>query len=343
MVILMITITVGTFMFFRIKNHDMTAMIENQNNEYFDKHYVLITDDRDTMFWQSVYEGAKEFGEANGAYVELLGNNLNENYNATDLMKIAIASNVDGIIIDADESVGMTQQINKAIESGIPVVTTFHDNTNSRRISYVGMSNYNIGMEYGNQICNFSEKYFSKLYDVKKMDRKTNIYALVLMNSTKTDAAENIIFSGIQDAVNSNEKYNERIKVRTESVNTTGNFSAEESIRDIFMKQEQKPDIVICLDELNTTCVYQAVVDYNKVGQINILGFYQSDTILNAIKRKVIQSTITIDTNQMGKYCVKALDEFIQTGHVSEYFSVDTSVIEQDNVDRYIGVGENED
>ena len=148
MVILMITITVGTFMFFRIKNHDMTAMIENQNNEYFDKHYVLITDDRDTMFWQSVYEGANEFGNANGAYVELLGNNLNENYNATDLMKIAIASNVDGIIIDADESVGMTQQINKAIESGIPVVTTFHDNTNSRRISYVGMSNYNIVIKY---------------------------------------------------------------------------------------------------------------------------------------------------------------------------------------------------
>ena len=343
MVILMVSITVGTFVFFRIKNHDMTAMIENQNNEYFDKHYVLITDDRDTMFWQSVYEGAKEFGKANDAYVELLGNNLNENYNATDLMKIAIASNVDGIIIDADESVGMTQQINKAIESGIPVVTTFHDNTNSRRISYVGMSNYNIGMEYGNQICSFSEKYFSELYDVNRMDRKNNIYALVLMNSNKTDTTENIIFSGIQDAVNSNEKYKEKIKVRTESVNTTGNFSAEESIRDIFMNQEQMPDIVICLDELNTTCVYQAVVDFNKVGKINILGFYQSDTILKAIKRKVIQSTITIDTNQMGKYCVKALDEFKQTGHVSEYFSVDTSVIEQDNVDRYIGAGKNED
>ncbi len=343
MIIIMIMITVGTFVFFRIKNFEMTKMIENQNNDSYDKHYVMITENRDTLFWKSVYEGAKEYGKENGAYVELLGDNLNENYSATELMKIAIASHVDGIIVDADESLSMTQQINQAITAGIPVVAAFHDNTVSKRISYVGVSNYNIGTEYGNQICKFADKLFSKLYDKKMQERKDSINALVLMNSSKTDSSENIIFSGIQDTINANEKFKDKIKVRTESINTSGNFSAEESIRDIFMQQEAMPEIIICLDELNTTCVYQAVVDYNKVGEINILGFYQSDTILKAIKRKVIQSTITVDTSQMGNYCVKALDEYIQTGIVSEYFSVDTSVIEDANVERYIGDGENED
>ena len=36
-------------------------------------------------------------------------------------------------------------------------------------------------------------------------------------------------------------------------------------------------------------------------------------------------------------YCVSALDEYKQTGHVSEYFSVDISLITSDNVNEYLG------
>lgn len=62
------------------------------------------------------------------------------------------------------------------------------------------------------------------------------------------------------------------------------------------------PDIIICLNELSTTCVYQAVVDYNCVGEIAILGYYDTDTILKAIERNVITATISIDTEQMGHF-----------------------------------------
>lgn len=49
------------------------------------------------------------------------------------------------------------------------------------------------------------------------------------------------------------------VELSLQSVDDTNAFSVEESVRDIFMGEEI-PDILICLNELNTTCAYQAVV-----------------------------------------------------------------------------------
>ncbi len=122
----------------------------------------------------------------------------------------------------------------------------------------------------------------------------------------------------------------------------TNAFSVEESIRDIFMEREI-PDIIICLNELHTTCVYQAVVDYNKVGQVNILGYYDSDTIINAIDRNVIYATVAIDTKQMGQFCIKALQEYHELGYTSQYFTADIRLIQKEDVEEYLGKGDSVD
>jgi ribose transport system substrate-binding protein len=125
-------------------------------------------------------------------------------------------------------------------------------------------------------------------------------------------------------------------------VDDTNAFSVEESIRDIFMEQDV-PDIMICLNELTTTCVYQAVVDYNKVGDVSILGFYDSDTIVKAIDRNVIYATIAIDTQQMGSFCIDALTEYYELGYTSQYFTADIRLINKDNVSEYLEKGEDSD
>ena len=64
----------------------------------FSKYYVMISSDRDLDFWKSVYKGAYEEGIKKGVCVEMMGENLSEDYCNTELMEIAIASRVDGII-----------------------------------------------------------------------------------------------------------------------------------------------------------------------------------------------------------------------------------------------------
>ena len=109
----------------------------------YDKYYVMITKDSKSSFWQSVYQGAYRRGLEENAYVDLLGENLSENYSREDLMRIAISSGVDGIFVESDESGELTELIDEAVDRDIPVVTLYGDNTHSKRCSFVGVGSYN--------------------------------------------------------------------------------------------------------------------------------------------------------------------------------------------------------
>lgn len=340
-VVIMIFITIGSATYLKIKIYDTQENGGQQDTEFYNHHYVLITDDKDSLFWQSVYAGAKAESEASGNYIEFSGERLSKDFDETELMQMAINEHVDGIIVEASDNIKVKRLINEASAKGIPVVTALSDSTESRRISYVGVSSYNIGTEYGKQVCLLAEKYFAKQYEKKEDDSILDV--LVLMNAAADDTSQNIVFSGIQESVAAESKYSKRINIFAQSINTTGIFAAEEAIRDIFMEKNNTPDIIICLDELNTTCVYQTVVDYNRVGEISIIGYYHSDTILKAIERNVIKASISIDTKQMGEYCVQALNEYMETNRVSEYFSVDTSVITPSNIKSFLEDRQNEE
>ncbi len=318
---IMLLLTVFSLFYFRVQVTNLNTLEEINYNEY-DRHYALITDDMEKSFWDSVYKGTRDEGDQSGSYIERLGANLAVSYTKKELLEIAIDSHVDGIILEADDNEETRNLIKKATDKGIPVVTVLSDCANSERKSYVGISSYDLGGVYGRQIM--------------KLLNGNNQKVLILMNMNNENSPQNIIYSAIKETLIREGADMSHIDLDTAVISADGAFSAEESIRDIFMDSEHLPDIMICLNELNTTSVYQAVVDYNKVGVINIIGYYSSDTILKAIDRNVIQATISVDTEQMGRRCVQALDEYLATDHVSEYFSVDISQITIDNVNEYL-------
>ena len=164
----------------------------------------------------------------------------------------------------------------------------------------------------------------------------------VLVNAHAQDSAQNIVCSGIQETIDMEKTADTQVEMTLVTVDDTNAFSVEESIRDLFMEAEV-PDIIVCLNELNTTCVYQAVVDYNRVGNVSILGYYDSDTIMHAIERNVIYATVSIDTMQMGRFCVDALSEYHEQGYTSQYFTADIALIDKTNIAEYLGGGEEDE
>lgn len=311
----MIILVLCSMLYFRYKIQESSELVDSLEYNTYDNYYVLITDNRKNTFWQSVYTGAQEAAQRSGAYVEMFGENLSTGYDKEELMEIAINSKVDGIIVEADESDSMKKMIQQAHEAGIPVVTALYDSPESFRQSYIGVSSYNLGSEYGRQIC-----------DIVKRKEEREYSVLVLLDKEKTDSSQNILISAIREMIQA-QGMDYKISVETAQVASDSMFAAEESIRDIFMTADDLPDILVCLNEKNTTCVYQTVVDYNKVGQVEIIGYYASETILSAIEKNIIYSTVLIDTKQMGNYCIDALNEYAQSGHVSDYYGVDISLI----------------
>ncbi|MCR5656938.1 MAG: substrate-binding domain-containing protein [Butyrivibrio sp.] len=314
----------------------LKSFAKSQVVQDYDKYYVMITDNYKSDFWNSVYSGALEAAKAENVYVDLLGESFSEDYSCEQLMKIAIASKVDGIIVFANETDTMTKLIDEAVSKGIPVVTLYSDNTKSKRLSFVGVGSYNIGREYGRQIFNLiTEKRREDFIESETMEARKSMKVSVLVDTDAKDTGQNILISALQETLSQENATNSEFSINIVPVNNKNAFSVEESIRDIFLR-ENIPDVIICLNELNTECAYQAVVDFNMVGKVGILGYYDSESIVNAIDRNVLYATISIDTTQMGEYCIEALTDYYDTGNTSEYFTADVTLINKANVSEYL-------
>jgi ribose transport system substrate-binding protein len=291
---------------------------EKETYEIYDRHYAMITDESDSELWDQVYASALEEGKVRGVYVERFGSQLAVDYDRNQLLQMAIQASVDGIIVTGDEDEETVNLIDEAVDQGIPVVTVLRDSTGSRRQCFVGSNSYSIGQEYGRQILKL-------LTDMS--DEKENTRVLVLMDESRLDTSQNLILLGIRETLERETEEKAAVTVDTIPVDNVRSFSSEESIRDIFLDTEQIPDILVCLNAVYTRCAYQAAVDYNQVGAVQILGYYDSDAILEAVSKNIIDSTITLDTEQMGRLCVQALEEYAETGYTNSYQAVDTHLI----------------
>jgi len=330
MIFIVVSISVAVLVFF-------SNSIKNKNDSDktdYDRYYCLICSDPEADFWRSIYKGAQEEGREKGICVEVLGENLSKEYSEKELMEIAIASKADGIILYADESAEMTELINKATDADIPVVTVYGDNTLSSRCCFVGVGSYNLGREYGKQIVKLArESELSNTTASTHMNDKLTV--TVLVDSYTDNANQNLVWSGIQNAVETENNSETQIVLSLKYLDNRSTFTVEEAIRDMF-RAEELSDVIVCLSETNTNCVYQSMVDYNKVGEATILGYDDSESILRGIQRNNIYFTMSVDTFSMGVACVEALDEFYEKGNTSQYILADITPIDRSNIDDYI-------
>lgn len=331
-IFVVVTMVIGAFAFRFYK----LSVKGNADIREYDKYYCLIADNYKSDFWKSVYEGALKTAKEENIYVDLMGANLPEEYSTVELMKIAISARPDAIMVSGDESDSMTELINEAVADGIPVVTLYGDNTRSDRLSFVGVGGYSIGKMYGKQVINvIKERRREDFIEAENFEERSHVKVVVVVNSDARDTGQNIIIPSMQDAIMEENATDAEFSITIMTVDNSNSFSVEESIRDIFM-DEEVPDVIVCLNELSTVCAYQAVVDFNKVGEVNILGYYDSKDILTAIERGGIYATVSIDAHQLGEYSVKALSDYFSLGNTSEYYLADVTLINQDNVKQYL-------
>jgi len=311
-ILITVAIVITGMMYYEVKINGI-GLEKTEEDAKYEKHYAFIIEDEENPFWDNVYKGAKEKGEQLNTYVEKFGRTLPINYTAKELLKIATIANVDGIIMQGSNDEETQLLINEAEQLGIPVATVLEDSFQSDRTCFVGVNNYQLGKEYGNQVLEVADEETQKV--------------MVLLDSNRNDASSDLVLSGINDTLEGS-----RIEVSVTTIDRKSAFSSEEAIHDIMLDRENIPDIFICLNMTDTICVYQTTVDYNKVGQIKIIGYYNSESISQAIKKEIIHSTIVIDTKGMGAYAVEALCEYTDTKRVSEYIPVDVELISLENI-----------
>ncbi|MBE5846834.1 MAG: sugar ABC transporter substrate-binding protein [Lachnospiraceae bacterium] len=305
-----------------IMNRQMNRLAERpgENAAPLARHYAFIAKNPSDAIFRSIFEGAKEEGSETGTIVEWFGEEREPDITEENLVEMAIAAKVDGIILEGRAGEHLATMIEKARHAGIPTVTVYRDCYGSARQSYVGVASYSYGREYARQIIRFAGK--------------ATHSALLFLDSNGDDSEQNIVCNGIRNTL-SNEGNHLRIELETVKVNTDSTFSAEEDIKRTLLAIDKLPDIIICMDPVTTDCMYRAAVEYNLLDRISLLGFYTEKSTLEAIEKGNMQATVTVDFHKMGRTAVDALNEYDETAFISDMYTQEAETVNRSNLREY--------
>lgn len=316
---------VGFFVFFTNNFYKSvwkkSGLEEAEESRVYESQYEMIVGSGKNEFWQAIYESAKKAAENHNAYLEFHASDMGTGYDEIDYMEISIAAGADGIILEFNGEEALKKEIDKAEAAGIPVITIMNDAPDSKRQSFVGVNDYQMGQAYGEQVAAL-------------LDEKTET-ALILLDSEKGDFEKSQIYSQISNVVMEQEN-GENVKIQAQNLMPENKFDIEEAIRTIFQSPEGPPQILVCMDEVTTECAYQAMIDFNMVGEVKIIGYYVSDTIREAVNKGLIPVTCTLDTEKMGKDCIEALWEYKQEGRVNSYYNVELEFVSKNEIPKAI-------
>ena len=292
----------------------------------YDFHIAMISETPKDPQWIRIVNGARDFGSTHAAYVENFGENLFERRGIQELMQMAIASNVDGIILIGENSHELVKLVNMAKEQEIPVVLLLTDMMESARISFVGLNNYSLGTMYGTQLVELSRA---------KQDHRLRVS--VLTETVGDTGLSGVIYRGIFEALG---QYSADMEIQSFEVGSHIEFEVEEQLRELLLSPDGHPDVIVCLSATTTAIALQSLVDYNLVGQVQILGTSDNELILNGIEMGIILSTVFINESGMGSTAIDLLLTYLEFGTASEYSTVQVQLITRENLSQFLPVSD---
>ena len=295
------------------ENPDLNANLKKP--EY---HFAMICQTIDDPFWKAVTNGALEASGEFKVAVEFYGPSFFNAEEELRYLEMATASKVDGIVTHVPDEALFAQAIDKASLSGIPVVTIDSDAKNSKRVSFIGKNSYKLGTEWGKLVIEATggKAFVAMIVDDYK--EGTN------------NTAQNLAISGLKDSV----KNYPDIKLKTFQSNKLGNFRAEEVTNEI-LTQYANVDLILCTNGRDTIGTAQVLIDFNKVGDIAIIGYDDTAEILRYIQKGVIYGTVASNPGKMGYESIKALFGIKKTNGASSYISTDVHTITAKNLENY--------
>ena len=296
-------------------NQDIDSLVESRSARY---HFVLIAEQIDSPYWQEVFAGARAAAAEVDAVVELAGS---ENFSidqSTEQIKIATAARLDGIATCVVDTIATGAAIDRAVTSGIPVVTLEYDAGSSKRQCFVGVNSFDLGQSFG------------RLAASQMISGQ--IVILVSDNPRTTSLSENQIVAGLRDYL----AHYPSISLNSLEISRDSAFAAEKSIRELLVGTPGDVSTIISLNVEDTLRVVEVMIDYGRTNSINVLGYQENADVLEYIKSGLIHTVIASDPYQIGYDSIQALAEIKKNNRTSDYIPSNLVTIDQSNVDDYL-------
>jgi ribose transport system substrate-binding protein len=273
-------------------------------------HFIFISQEYDNPYWRKVEQGADDAADRLGVSLEYVGPFRTSAEEQIKLLEKAIASQVDGIIVQSLDEKTFTPVINKAISQHIPVITIDTDAPKSNRIAYVGTDNYAAGEQLGKTVAKFT-KGSGKIGVIigsdssESQQMRLNGFLTIIKKYPKLHVVD-ILPSNIS-----------KIQATLQSESMLRNY------KDI--------SIMVGTSALDAVGILNATKNLHE-NKIKIFGFDDLEETLQAVSNQSIQATIIQKPNEMGFQSVRLLVDSLQGRGINKENFTPTEVVTKKNV-----------
>ncbi|AZN42019.1 substrate-binding domain-containing protein [Paenibacillus albus] len=276
-------------------------------------HIVIISQEQGSYMMNEIQRGARDAAASHGMAIEFWGvyrSNVEELIKQVD---IAIASKVDGIIIEGVDRPDFVQIVNKAIFRGIPVVTINSDSPGSLRKSYVGSDHYQEGILMGKHIA-------------QKLGGQGTVGVITNTEASDTDklrqqGLHEVLrnYPDIKLVTASKDNENENAPANTQTFDILNHFPAAKAF--IGLPTESGRSIV------------QAGGTRSRSSHYQVFMFDDSPQTMKLIQDNVVESGLSQHYEEMGKMSVDLVKRWLDSDQLPLHNSYFTPISVVDTAD----------
>jgi len=223
---------------------------------------------RNIEFFDVHIEAFELAGQLLGVKTMVMGPSAYDTPAQISSMKTSIAMKPAGIVI-YPPGPELGPVINQAIEAGIPVVTICGDVPGSKRIAFVGVNQYEVGVVGG--------EYLAKI-----LNYKGKIGALIMIPPMFQER-----YQGYKDTF---AKY-PGIEIVAEN-NTEADFSRGIAVAKAMLVAYPDLDAFICVDSVGAMSAVTAVKEAGLVGKVKIMGMDRNNDTVTKVGEGLIEASV---------------------------------------------------
>ncbi len=287
--ILTIVVAFNVFLYFNLDSF-MSAAKGAEPSGQDGRHYVVIAQNANLDYWDMLRAGALSAGSETGAAVEIFAPAVSNAYEEAEFFKMAAASNVDGIMTHVPDEEQFRTLIDGAVEKGIPVLTYDTDAGYSKRTSYLGVDNQEIGRLAGELV-------------IETIGEVGNVVLIVqAQDGYQLDEREYRFVIGFNTYLSD---YPELLLIR-EQYSTSSVISAE-SIANTLLDTYNSIDMIVCTNAVDAIGVSEAIKNRGRADNTSIICCSVNDRVIERIEQGGITAAIAVDYYRLGEIGIETL------------------------------------
>jgi ribose transport system substrate-binding protein len=253
-----------------------------------DELYILVSANIQVPYWKAAGAGLAQSAGQLGVRYEFVGPDEYDPNAEKAAFDKALTKKPTGILVSAADAKLLTENIDKAIAAGIPVITIDSDAPESKRLFFIGTNNYQAGLTGGERLAT-------------ELKGKGNVVVYTMPG--QANMAERL--RGYRSALENHPQ----IKI-ARVVDIAGDPRIVfDTTTAILGKERDKVDAFVCLEAQGGKEV-ATVLSSNKVTGKVIIAMDTDPDTLEWIRKGVIAATISQKPYTMTYFGLRVLDEF---------------------------------